>query len=516
MSAVIGDGAQGGMRPPAPGQAGLSGAAGSTNSPSSQAVAPAGVPDAPRMPGLVLAVLACTCSSIDVWVLMTMAFPLLERLCAPAVTVQAAVAAAGYALVALVALKAPRKVSPMAFSAESAALLVLGSVVWWWGMRTGDALVATLGVCAAHFGCAWPRILAGAALCALGNKRDFVLVAFLGEGLGALARCLIPQTLPMGACLAVAGLAELFMLAAGHAAGVPVLKAALRGTSPQELDVTNPESFVSPSHRLFILIAFFEFIHGISLAEKTQVILAANVVVVVALACGGAWVFARHRMEGEDILLVTAALLMLGGFILRPLTPFESVASSALSFAGAAFSWVLIWTVFASVGASNPAGALWALGAGYTMQALGLEAGSLLGRWATWEWFAASESVANCVNAVVVLAFIGYLLVGMRGFSFSEAFAGIVPVEPLRVSGNPAAHIERSCEELARAQGLSSRELDVMRLLAQGKSGPEIQEALVVSRNTVKTHVRHIYRKLGVHSQQELVDLVAHGRVRER
>ena len=142
------------------------------------------------------------------------------------------------------------------------------------------------------------------------------------------------------------------------------------------------------------------------------------------------------------------------------------------------------------------------------MQALGLEAGSLLGRWATSEWFAASESVANCLNAVVVLAFIGYLLVGMRGFSFSAAFADIVPVEPLRTLENAAAHIEQSCEELAHEHGLSARELDVMRLLAQGKGGQEIQDELVVSRNTVKTHVRHIYRKLDVHSQQELINLV--------
>jgi len=30
----------------------------------------------------------------------------------------------------------------------------------------------------------------------------------------------------------------------------------------------------------------------------------------------------------------------------------------------------------------------------------------------------------------------------------------------------------------------------------------------VLSRNTVKTHVQNIYAKLGVHSQQELIDLV--------
>ena len=461
-----------------------------------------------RISAIVLATLACVCSSVDVWVLMTTAFPMMESLNPAATTIQAIAAAAGYALVALVALKAPRLVSPVAFSAASVIMILGGSFVWWWGMEVSNAILATMGVCVAHFGCAWPRILVGASLCALGNKRDVVLAAFLGEGIGALMRCLIPQTLSLVACLAVAGLTELVMTCVGHAAGVPFLKKGLSVRSPEELGTTNPNSFVSPSHRLFILIAFFEFIHGISLAEKTDVILGANIVVVIALIAGGVWVFARHRMESEDILLVTAALLMLGGFMLRPLTPVESMMSSTLSFAGAAFSWVLIWTVFASVGMSNPAGALWAVGAGYTMQALGLEAGSLLGRWATSEWFAASESVANCLNAVVVLAFIGYLLVGMRGFSFSAAFADIVPVEPLRTLENAAAHIEQSCEELAREHGLSARELDVMRLLAQGKGGQEIQDELVVSRNTVKTHVRHIYRKLDVHSQQELINLV--------
>ena len=461
-----------------------------------------------RIGAIVLATLACVCSSVDVWVLMTMALPLMDPLNPAATTIQAVAAAAGYALVALVALKAPRLVSPIAFSVVSVVMIITGSFAWWWGMDSSNAVVATVGVCMAHFGCSWPRILVGASLCALGNKRDLVLAAFLGEGIGALMRCLIPQTFSLVTCLAVAGLVELVMTCVGYAAGAPFLKKGLSARSPEELGTTNPNSFVSPSHRLFVLIAFFEFIHGISLAEKTDVILGANIAVVVALIAGGVWVFARHRMESEDILLVIAALLMLGGFILRPLTPVESMMSSTLSFAGAAFSWVLIWTVFASVGMSNPAGALWALGAGYTMQALGLEAGSLLGRWATSEWFAASDSVANCFNAVVVLAFIGYLLVGMRGFSFSAAFADIVPVEPLRTLEHTTAHIEQSCEALAREHGLSARELDVMRLLAQGKGGQEIQDELVVSRNTVKTHVRHIYRKLDVHSQQELINLV--------
>ena len=64
------------------------------------------------------------------------------------------------------------------------------------------------------------------------------------------------------------------------------------------------------------------------------------------------------------------------------------------------------------------------------------------------------------------------------------------------------------CVSLAAARGLTPREREVMELLARGRSVPYIQEALSVSHNTVRTHVRHIYQKLDVHSQQELISMV--------
>jgi LuxR family maltose regulon positive regulatory protein len=52
---------------------------------------------------------------------------------------------------------------------------------------------------------------------------------------------------------------------------------------------------------------------------------------------------------------------------------------------------------------------------------------------------------------------------------------------------------------------LSERELDVLRLLRSELSGPEIARELIVSLNTVRTHTRHIYEKLGVSSRRAAV-----------
>ncbi len=49
---------------------------------------------------------------------------------------------------------------------------------------------------------------------------------------------------------------------------------------------------------------------------------------------------------------------------------------------------------------------------------------------------------------------------------------------------------------------LSGRELEVLRLLATELTGPEIARELSVSLNTMRTHTRNIYSKLGVHNRR--------------
>jgi LuxR family maltose regulon positive regulatory protein len=61
----------------------------------------------------------------------------------------------------------------------------------------------------------------------------------------------------------------------------------------------------------------------------------------------------------------------------------------------------------------------------------------------------------------------------------------------------------------ALVEPLSERELDVLRLLATDLDGPDIAGELVVSLNTVRTHTKNIYAKLGVNNRRAAVTRAA-------
>ena len=72
----------------------------------------------------------------------------------------------------------------------------------------------------------------------------------------------------------------------------------------------------------------------------------------------------------------------------------------------------------------------------------------------------------------------------------------------------PPPDVEAVCARMGQAKGLSARESEVLVELAHGHSSGYIAQSLCISANTARTHMRNIYRKLGVESREQLIDLV--------
>lgn len=76
-----------------------------------------------------------------------------------------------------------------------------------------------------------------------------------------------------------------------------------------------------------------------------------------------------------------------------------------------------------------------------------------------------------------------------------------------RLGGSPNEARTGSAASRARLiEPLSDRELEVLNLLVAGLSNDEIADRIILSKNTVKTHLRNLYGKLGVHNRIQAIE----------
>jgi NarL family two-component system response regulator LiaR len=110
--------------------------------------------------------------------------------------------------------------------------------------------------------------------------------------------------------------------------------------------------------------------------------------------------------------------------------------------------------------------------------------------------YAQDEKVLAAIRAGAA----GYLLKDVRPPELLEAIrraaAGEAWLHPTAAARLMREIAERGAAEEANAAKLTPRELEVLRLIAQGKSNRDIAAELVVSEKTVKTHVSNILAKL--------------------
>lgn len=288
--------------------------------------------------------------------------------------------------------------------------------------------------------------------------------------------------------------------------------------SPAHLSVTAPDSFLPFGHQVFVSLVVFRFVYGYTLTfgevDRIPVFEAAALVPICAVV---AFMMAHPKPLSADSLFRASILFSTAGFLAVAVTDDSGDgAANALLAAGTGLFEILMYYVLISVGTKNPAGALPALAWGNAMASWGTIFGAMFGRFAG-EAYSQGESLPSVVAAAIVLGLMAYVLFMAGRFSFSRTIDNVLPAAEspvIEVEGaDESDSIDERCVVLADQAGLTEREKEVFALLARGRNARFIQEELTVSYNTVKTHVSHIYAKLGVHTHQELIDRVERERL---
>ena len=363
-----------------------------------------------------------------------------------------------------------------------------------------------VGASLAAVGRSWVVVAVGMAASRLGVRQAGVCVslAFVAYYLMTALVWVVPV---------VAGVALFFVLPfASLALAWPraraVLEAAETGEAPADFSITQPSSFLPLGSQLFVCLFLFRVAFGYSLrfGEVGGVPLS-DFLVIVPVAAVALYAVLSRKTFPADLLAQVSVLFVVAGFFLGSMlydrAPFASVT---LLSAGNTLFDMVAWVALIAVASRNERGAVAAFAWGRGLTGLGTIVGAALGVLAN-SLFGSDALGLALMGGTLILVFVGYALIGLKRFRFSETIAGVTPVVTTVVK-TPELEFEERCRRVAERYGLSPRELEVFMMLARGRDRAYIQEQLVVSRNTVKAHVKHVYAKLGIHAHQDLIDLV--------
>lgn len=118
-----------------------------------------------------------------------------------------------------------------------------------------------------------------------------------------------------------------------------------------------------------------------------------------------------------------------------------------------------------------------------------------------WMFFLESNQAGALVVALVISYIFVLVLFAMGRRPLNTSVPDMLP--------DPSASrtIDVAVARLAEAYGLTPRERELTSYLLQGRTLPYISEKLYISEGTTRTHVQNIYKKINVHSKQELISL---------
>ena len=126
-----------------------------------------------------------------------------------------------------------------------------------------------------------------------------------------------------------------------------------------------------------------------------------------------------------------------------------------------------------------------------------------------WDFIVASEDFATGTSILkfdpILFAYPVCCLISL-GMLFKK---DALRLERYRGSDpDPAVETERAWEIIAETYRLTIREIEIMRLVYEGRSNPDIGRTLFIAENTVKRHMNHIFSKTGAKNRYELLSFI--------
>lgn len=442
------------------------------------------------------------------WLLNTFIFPYYDTLLAWTREISTLGTAITLIVVALFATWKPWVFSERFFVIAIVLCLISGIAGTWIGLSLSSIPILVIGASLAAIGRGVLSVMVGIACIKLPFKQAGICVSGACFAVHVLRWLLLMAPPFLAIALFFVGPFIALALVARYAK--PVFDQMRDHESPAQVALTQPSSFLPFGHQLFISLLLFRIAYGYALTlGEVDGVPPVTTLALVPLALVAVFAIFSKKDLNPDTLFQVSFLFVIAGFLLAAV-PFEGKGSvvNTLLMSGVGCFEILIWFILISLGSRNSTGALSVFSWGLSINSIGVVIGANFGRF-TNGYYGVDSPMVSLIAVTLTFLFVAYVVVAMRKFSFKETIAAVLPEhETIAPVEAETSRLDARTDAISAQYGLTARESEVFKLLARGRNGRFIQDELVVSYNTVKAHVKHIYAKLGIHTQQELIDLV--------
>lgn len=209
------------------------------------------------------------------------------------------------------------------------------------------------------------------------------------------------------------------------------------------------------------------------------------------------------RMDFNQLIYRVGSPMLALGFTLYLVLPSSSPAGGLVLSVGYFFLDLLFWILLAHIINRLDVSANWIVALTLGVLLLGRTEGGGFFQWLAAELGGVGEASRD-LSAAMVFALLVNALYMLSARNLRAGWGVVRPVEQAPARDG----IDEACASLREAYGLTPREAQVCAMLSRGYSRKRISDELVVSEETARTHAANVFRKLGVHSHQELIALV--------